>query len=149
MGSMLLRHSRAVSTHASILHTGGNGADSHVKWLGYFATFCWAQGTNRHNKDNQHSTIILKLASINWFHRRYRDLLIRRPPVSLYCYKVSSGYPPQAEEATNHHAISPSPVPQSQLRETAAATTVGYHTDWILLHAEKVRVFDGRTSAAL
>eukprot|EP00644_Phytophthora_capsici_P013015 jgi/Phyca11/540758/estExt2_Genewise1Plus.C_PHYCAscaffold_50528 len=48
--------------------------------LGYFATFCWAQGSNQDRRGNQHSTIMLKLASVKWFHRRYRDIHIQPSP---------------------------------------------------------------------
>ncbi|KAE8978124.1 hypothetical protein PF011_g23377 [Phytophthora fragariae] len=48
--------------------------------LGYYATFCWARGNNRLNRGNQHSTIILKISSIKWLHRRYQDLLIPTTP---------------------------------------------------------------------
>jgi hypothetical protein len=48
--------------------------------LGYFATHCWAQGTNKDNKGNQHSSILLKIASIKWFHRCYRDLQLPTTP---------------------------------------------------------------------
>ncbi|KAF1773243.1 hypothetical protein GQ600_12572 [Phytophthora cactorum] len=89
MGSMLLRHSRRSLPTPSILHTGGNGADSHVKWVGrdgssrqiFPATriLPYVLLGPRHQSAQQRQSAqyhFLKLASTNWFHRRYRDLLI-------------------------------------------------------------------------
>ncbi|ETO82894.1 hypothetical protein F444_03017 [Phytophthora nicotianae P1976] len=38
--------------------------------FGYFATYCWAEGSKRHHVGNKHSTIVLKMASVMRFHRR-------------------------------------------------------------------------------
>eukprot|EP00644_Phytophthora_capsici_P008700 jgi/Phyca11/111614/e_gw1.20.587.1 len=48
--------------------------------LGHFATYCWAQGWNTRSTGNQHSTIKLKLASIRWFHRCYKDRRLDSTP---------------------------------------------------------------------
>ncbi|ETI30383.1 hypothetical protein F443_22496, partial [Phytophthora nicotianae P1569] len=48
--------------------------------FGYFATYCWAEGSKRHHVGNKHSTIVLKMASVLGFHRRYRYLLITSSP---------------------------------------------------------------------
>ncbi|KAK1942296.1 hypothetical protein P3T76_006618 [Phytophthora citrophthora] len=48
--------------------------------LGYFATLCWAGGWNNSCIGNQHSTIQLKLASIRWFHRRYKNFSLTISP---------------------------------------------------------------------
>ncbi|ETP38279.1 hypothetical protein F442_14066 [Phytophthora nicotianae P10297] len=50
------------------------------KRLAYYATYCWIGGWNSHHIRNQHSTIKLKLASICWFHRRYKNLVLRTSP---------------------------------------------------------------------
>jgi hypothetical protein len=48
--------------------------------LGLFAVYCWRYGWNREGMGNQHGTILLKLSSIRWFHRRYRNLVLPESP---------------------------------------------------------------------
>ncbi|EEY70494.1 uncharacterized protein PITG_05903 [Phytophthora infestans T30-4] len=94
MGSLLLRHSLASSTHSKYLahwrqwcrfaHKMGwsrwlNEKNSSRR-LGYFATVSWAHGANRYQRGNQLGTINLKLASVKWFHRRYKDLTLPATP---------------------------------------------------------------------
>ncbi|EEY64408.1 uncharacterized protein PITG_21748 [Phytophthora infestans T30-4] len=64
----------------NISRIGVNGADSRTKWGGYFATVSWAHGANRYQRGNQLGTINLKLASVKWFHRRYKDLTLPATP---------------------------------------------------------------------
>ncbi|ETK92182.1 hypothetical protein L915_04409 [Phytophthora nicotianae] len=53
---------------------------SAARRLGHFATYCWARGTNRQRVGNKHSTIVMKIASIKWFHRRCKNLIISSSP---------------------------------------------------------------------
>ncbi|EGZ09233.1 hypothetical protein PHYSODRAFT_523996 [Phytophthora sojae] len=55
-------------------------ASTASKPLGYFATSCWAGDWNSRTKGNQYSTIKLKLTSIRWFHRRYKDTTLETSP---------------------------------------------------------------------
>lgn len=50
------------------------------KRLAFFATYCWSGGWNARGSRNQYSTIKLKLASIRWFHRRYKNLALPSSP---------------------------------------------------------------------
>lgn len=50
------------------------------KQLAFFATYCWSGGWNARGSRNQYSTIKLKLASIRWFHRRYKNLALPSSP---------------------------------------------------------------------
>jgi len=55
-------------------------ASTASKRLGHFATYCWAGDWTARTKRNQHSTIKLKIASIRWFHRRYKDTTLESSP---------------------------------------------------------------------
>ncbi|ETM35274.1 hypothetical protein L914_17789, partial [Phytophthora nicotianae] len=90
----MLRHFLAVSTHTKY-RAHWNQRCRFTKemgwsrWLkptnaarrhGYFATYCWVRGSNHHHVGNKHSTIVLKMTSVKWFQRRYRNLLITSSP---------------------------------------------------------------------
>ncbi|ETO73028.1 hypothetical protein F444_10990 [Phytophthora nicotianae P1976] len=48
--------------------------------LGYFAVYLWTYGWNRARRGNQYATIVSKLASVSWFHRRFQGFEITRSP---------------------------------------------------------------------
>ncbi|ETP14798.1 hypothetical protein F441_10285 [Phytophthora nicotianae CJ01A1] len=48
--------------------------------LGYFAVYLWTYGWNRARRGNQYATIVPKLASVSWFHRRFQGIEITRSP---------------------------------------------------------------------
>ncbi|OWZ21356.1 hypothetical protein PHMEG_0004118 [Phytophthora megakarya] len=51
--------------------------------LKYFATHLWPQGWNTADRGNRHSTILLKLSGIRWFHRRHKNVLPNSPRLEL------------------------------------------------------------------
>ncbi|OWZ01970.1 hypothetical protein PHMEG_00026551 [Phytophthora megakarya] len=48
--------------------------------LGLFDIYCWRYGWNSDHRGNKYSTILLKLASIRWYHRRFVGIEIVPSP---------------------------------------------------------------------
>ncbi|ETP14187.1 hypothetical protein F441_10847 [Phytophthora nicotianae CJ01A1] len=73
VGAMLCRQALAGTTNTN------PGADR-TNRLGYFAVYLWTYGWNRARRGNQYATIVSKLASVSWFHRRFQGIEITRSP---------------------------------------------------------------------